>query len=353
MHLSFSEKKAVSGLLSQLDHNTFQLLLARDAKLPGVHIFSALTNPMPMIAFAFVLWLDKNPQAVEPALEVILSEFGALPAAQELSLALERIRAGGTLRMQAQPPWEMALIEGVPVINRLRLRELLKRIVDNKGPPVVLVDGPAGTGRSHSFYLINHVAASYGHKLVKMDIAYLPPDGRNLTAIVEKLVRDLQLVGFSHPSSVGATPATVGWRYADSFASALKQDSTLHATWFVFDSLEKHPLAEVRDFVHTLIDLRLRQEVGNCVFFLLGAGPDYLPTDDLQRIESDPVGIFSRGEVEQYVAILNSLGTMPLDAPRLAQRANDITALLDQIPAREVCRNISKKIAVLRKEVNA
>lgn len=245
------------------------------------------------------------------------------------------------------------MIGGTPVINRLRLRDLLKRIAQNKGPPVVLVDGPAGTGRSHSRFLINHVAASYGHKVVNIDIEFLPPDGRNLETIVDKLVRELKLVEFSNPSSVGTTPETVGWRYGDRFATALKQAAALHATWFVFDSLEKHLLPEVRAFIGTLIELRLRQEVGNCVFFLLGAGPDYVPTDELLRIESDLVGIFSRSEIEQYVGVLNSLGTTPLDAPLLAQRASDITSLLDQPPAHEVCRNISKKIAVLRREVNA
>lgn len=353
MPLSFAEKRTVTRLLSQLDHATFQLLLAQDGNLPRVPIFSALSNPMPTIAFDFVLWLDKHPQAEMPILEVILAEFSAVPEAPALALALARMRAAQETVMAAAPPWDIALIEGVPVINRLRLRDLLKRIANNAGPPVVLVDGPAGTGRSHSFYLIKHVATSYGHTLVKMDIAYLPPDGRNLKAIVDKLVRDLELAEFAHPSSVGATPETVGWRYADNFAAALRQTATPHATWFVFDSLEKHPLAEVRAFVGTLIELRLRQEVANCVFFLLGAGPDYVPTDDFLRIESDPVGIFSRREIEQYVGVLNALGTQPLDPLPLAERASDIAALLDQAPAHEVCRNISRKIAVLRREVNA
>lgn len=93
MPLNPTERRAVSGLLSQLDHDTFKRLLLQGEVLPEVHIFSALTKPMPFIAVDFVLWLDKNSDAVLPALEAILSESQANPAAAELSLARERIRA--------------------------------------------------------------------------------------------------------------------------------------------------------------------------------------------------------------------------------------------------------------------
>lgn len=352
MPLSVLEQKAVSHLVSRLNHNSFRLLLARDEKLPALEDFSSMFNPMPTVAFDFVYWLGRNPQALVPLLVILVVEFLAAEVTPTLLLALARLRAAQDPGRPVQQSWEVALIEGVPVINRLRLRDLLQQLAKNRGPGVVLVDGPAGTGRSHSFYLINHVAASSGHKLVKMDIAYLPPDGRNLESIVGKLVRDLNLAGFIHPSQVGATPETVGWRYADNFAAALRVERA-HTIWFVFDSLEKHPLAEVRAFVNTLIELLLGQEIKDCVFFLLGAGPDYLRVDDLLRIETDPLGIFSQPEIELYVSQLNELGTRRLEEPALSRRAREITDLLNQTPSHEVCRNISKKIAVLRRDVNA
>jgi hypothetical protein len=354
MPLSLVEKKAMTDLLSQIDHDTFRLLLARDsAHLPGLAVFSSAVHPMPTVAFDFVYWLDLNSRALVPALTVMLAEFAATQAAPTLSLALDRLRAAQAPGRPLQPSWEVALIEGIPVINRLRLRALLKAIAENRGPSVVLVDGPAGTGRSHSYYLIEHVARSSGNKLIKIDIAYLRPEGRNLETIVSKLVSDLDLAGFSHPSSVGAPAETVGWRYADNLATALRKATPHRATWFVFDSLEKHPLVEVRAFVSTLIEMRLRMEVPGCVFFLLGAGPDYLPADELGRIESDPVGVFSPPEIEQYVGVLNQLGTTPLTPPVLVERASEITALLNQVPSDKVCRNIALKMVALRKEVNA
>ncbi len=355
MPLSFVEKKALTALLSELDHHTFRLLLARDGTLPGIAEFSSIALPMPTVAFDFVDWLNLHPEALVPALSLMIEDYAGTDAGPTLVLALARLQAAQDPHRALQAPWDVSLIESVPVINRLHLRSLLKTIAENhnNAPSVVLVDGPAGTGRSHSFYLIDHVASSSGNKLIKIDIDWLRPEGRNLEAIVTKLVSDLDLTAFSHPSNVGVTAETAGWRYADNFAAALKKTQRAEAIWFVFDSLEKHPLVEVRAFVDTLIELRLRREVKNCVFFLLGAGPDYLRTDNLGRIESDPVGVFTPSEIEAYVGVLNTLGTKPLEKPDLVKRAKAIADLLNHPPSHTVCYNISTQIAQLRKEVNA
>ncbi len=351
MPLNRDEKKAINELVSSFDQAGFEVFLVM-ASLAPLSEFSAASNKMPKIVIDFIQWMEAKPIAIIPALEALAQEFPVHPAAAILLLGVDRFKREAALMMPASP-WEVALVDGIPVVNRVQLRGLLQSIVNQAGPKVVMVNGPTGTGRSHSFYLINHVAACSAIKLVLVDLNYLPAERRNIRDIVNQLITDLGLAGFQQPDTHGATAATIGGRYAENFAAALKLAAPVHPTWFVFDHLERHQLAEVRAFVAALVDMRLRQLLGSCIFFLLGAGSEYVFNDQFRRIETEQLGIFSDTEIEAYVHTLNGLGRSPLAPAMLAARARDIKLLLKAVPVHQVCGEVARKISDLRVEVRA
>lgn len=55
-------------------------------------------------------------------------------------------------------PFDAHLLKGVPFVNRKGLRGSLRRIFIDRDKHVLMVEGPSGTGKSHSVELIRHIA---------------------------------------------------------------------------------------------------------------------------------------------------------------------------------------------------
>ncbi|MDB5918341.1 MAG: hypothetical protein JWR40_2575 [Massilia sp.] len=351
MILNRDEKIALNMLLKSFDQIAFETFLA-DAFLVELSEFSTVVMHMPVIRVAFIKWLDNNPDKLIATLDAFIAEFPAHPACAILNSAVRRcarIAASTT----PQNSWQSKLVEGVPVVNRTRLRGFLATICNSQRPTVVVVNGPRGTGRTHSFYLIKHVAVCWHVQLARINLDWLFPHQRNLASIVTILVDELKLSGFIPPSDAGVTTGTLGARYAENFAAALKQQPTGTKNWFVFDSLEMHRLPEVEAFICTLITMKLRHDLDNCIFFLLDAGPNYAFQDPHGLIANDRVGVFLPNEIDTFAGELNALGETQLAATELALRTDAIRSLLQTMPDHQVCAEISKKFAELRDEVNA
>jgi hypothetical protein len=349
MSLNLTERKALLHITAQCSHDDFGVFLAMHMQL-ALGSFSSPAKTMVAIAVDFVTWLDSNPRQLIAALEALLEEFGLRPEAPILRMALDRLKVRATVHLPTTP-WDVKLVEGIPVVNRTRLRGLLQEIVDRNLPSVVQVDGPTGTGRSHSYFLIRHVATHSDVVLARVDVDRLLPESRNLPSIAAQLASELRLSGFTHPHTAGATSETIGVRYAENFATALRQSLPDRAVWLVFDSLERHRLSEVRAFIITLIDMRMRLDLGRCAFFLLGAGPEYQIDDPHRLLETETLGVFSAFEIEEYVKTLNDMGRTPLAGPVLDARSLAIQSLLGNTPEDKVCRAICSKLVDLRAEV--
>jgi hypothetical protein len=352
MTLDMAEKLALSRLISGFDQAGFELFLNASNLVALSHI-SANVNRMPEVIFAFINWLETNPQYLIKTLDAFIAQFPAAPDSGQLINTRTRCLYQ-VARCMPHTPWDAALVERVPVINRTHLRGLLQNISNANGPSVVVIDGPTGTGKTHSFFLIKHVAVYRNCVLVRINLAWLAADQRNLATIVPMLARELNLAThFSPPHELGVTAETRGVRYAENFAVALRQAPGGRQKWLVFDSLELHKIPEIHAFVATLITLRLRQDIGDCTFFLLDAGPSFAFEDPCQLIANERLGKFSRGEIDTFVQTLNSLGTTPLAKPDLDARSSAIQALLAEFPDDRVCAEICKKASALRSEVSA
>lgn len=352
MHLLLDERTAIVTLVAEFDLPGLMDFLGK-AQLPPVAKFSSPLLPMPTIALQLMDWLDKNTGALPAALERMLAQFPAHPSAPLVQQALVRT-ADAQQAAIAAPPWQAALISGMPMVNRSPLRSVLQSLIAGWGPPVLMVDGPSGTGRSHSWFLINHVArATAGVGAVKVDLNAPVLEQQTLAVVADQLAKRLRIGPVAAPSTVGATAETVAVRYADEISTAWNNRAESTRMWIVFDSLDRPVAAEIRRFVCSLVAKRLGQEMLDCTFFLLGAGMDYGVSDPARLVTQESLSVFVDKEIDQVAQALNGLGRAPLPPPTLAQRIADMKALLAQGTPRDICAAVSGKLADLRAEVLA
>jgi hypothetical protein len=135
-------------------------------------------------------------------------------------------------------PVEEVLLRGDrPFVNRQRLRNQLLTLIDPKGSGVLLVDGAPQTGKSYSFYLINHVARSRGFEVNKFPMTRLPkPD---------ELADDiLRRIGASQPLAPQGPESAERWaeKLADLIALEILRRATPRV--FVFDDFADTPLPD-------------------------------------------------------------------------------------------------------------
>lgn len=353
MLLYKQESLAIVTILGELDQPSLSVFLMR-AGLPPIHAFSAATHPTPKIAFDFLGWLEKNSQQMLPTLRELLAEFGNHDMAGSVQAAAARASAAAAFAHVGSPS-QAVLTSGRPMVNRAPLRQALQDHVDQRvtAPPVVMIDGPSGTGRSHSWFLIQHVAREAGIDAIKLDLTGPVLERQTLQEIARLLVRRMRIGAYVvEPTTVAATPATVAERWAEEISGAWAA-APRRLTWIVLDSLDRPLPPEVRGFVCALAARRLSFEMTDCAFFLLGAGQDYGVDDPGRNVARETLAVFLPNEIEHAARAMAVLGRTQLAADQLDLRIADITALLAAGTPREVCSAVHDKLASLRIDVAA
>jgi hypothetical protein len=348
------ERLAILMILGELDQPGLSVFLAH-AGLPQIQIFSAATHPAPKIALDFLNWLDGNAASLLPTIQGLLVQFGQHEMAAVLQGAAARASAVGATAATGWPS-QAVLISGVPMINRAPLRQVLQDHVDEHGsaPPVVMVDGPPGSGRSHSWFLIQHVAREAGIEAIKVDLTAPVLEQQTLPNIARLLVRRMRIAQHvTEPTTVAATPETVAERWAEEVSSAWTARAPQRLMWVVLDSLDRPLPPEVQRFVCALAARRLSHDMMDCVFFFLGAGQDYGVDDPRRLIARETLAVFLAHEIDQAARALAAIGRSQLTADQLDQRIADITALLAAGTPREICAGVHARLADLRVEVAA
>ncbi|MBF0307252.1 MAG: hypothetical protein HQL41_16560 [Alphaproteobacteria bacterium] len=162
MLLLTEEQDAITNWAEGFNQISFDTFLA-GAGGRRIADFSSPLNAMPRITLEFVNWLGQNPEHLVPILQAAVSKFPNHEEKPRLQQAAQRIAAVLARQQVAGPPWQASLIEGVPMVNRAQLREVLKDLHAGETHKVIMVDGPSGSGRSHSWHLINYVARRTGN----------------------------------------------------------------------------------------------------------------------------------------------------------------------------------------------
>lgn len=344
------ERTAMVNWILDRDQNGFSVFLLNSGGYV-IAQFSAAENPMPVIAMHFVTWLEGHPNIIPDLLDAIVDATPEYGANARLQAAAARIR----IIYPDAPPWGRSLVDGIPVVNRTHLRQHLADLVQFGGPNVMLINGPGGTGRSHSWFLIHHVARSIGNVMpIKIDLKAQTIEHLTIQHVFDLLARVLGIQDdIRKPTVEGATPETIAERYANEIATGLTIRPLAHPVWVVFDSFDRQIPAEIRRFVTELVHLKLDQRLDGCKFFLLGAARDFDVDDPMFLTRSESLGIFNENEITYTANALNTSGQFPLTAIDLAQRVNDMLKLLTLPSEREVCAAISRKLVELRVQVRA
>ncbi len=148
------------------------------------------------------------------------NEFGVIKAA---------LVAENVVPTAADPFDEVLLDGGRPFVNRRSLRRALLTLVDTGGDRVLLVDGKEKTGKSFSFYLVNHVVTRNGFRAHLFDLSKSPSPIQLAEDVMQRLPVAVPL------SEQGLESAQ---RWAEKLAGDIAKAVTTSnvARFFVFDN---------------------------------------------------------------------------------------------------------------------
>lgn len=155
----------------------------------------------------------------------------------ELSDVLAEIDRAATPKTDANPFEEVLLEGGRPFVNRKPLRAHLVDLLSRQGASVLRVDGEPQTGKSYSYYLINHVAPARGFEVHKFKMSSLPTPDELAFDILDRIGVDASIPPLGQESAE---------RWAEKIANALQRAIRESGTarLFVFDDFSTTPLPE-------------------------------------------------------------------------------------------------------------
>jgi len=303
------------------------------------------------VALRVLRWMSINKTGL-PLLARLIARSGDQASDPRL-LALRERWQQSEARVAPNPEEEILLAERRVVIDRIRLRGLLRQLRLGHLHPVIHVGGKSRTGVTRSRLLIRHVALETDIKRVEIDLEH------KLSCSLEEIFTELsRLLGIMAPTAEivreGSRPATTALQFAQLMANALANPPHNEADirWIIFDSMDRPLLPEVREFLHALAGMRLAGQFDRCVLFLLG-GEQLAVDDDDHLLASDRLTVFLSDDILHAAELLNARGTAPLPKPTLAERVQEMCLLLQTDTEAEAIEAIGSAFARLRNEVGA
>jgi hypothetical protein len=174
----------------------------------------------------------------------------------------------------ATEPFNEVLLEGDrPFVNRRPLRNALLRLVDPAGDRVLLVEGEPKSGKTFSYYLLNHAAPRRGFMVHKFDMSRAPGP----RALAEDVLG--RLLGIVPPLVDQGLESAERWaeKLSDSIATEVLRLATPRI--FVFDSFPDMTLPPGTLSLISRIATYADQELQGVLRVVLVRFPGELPTD--------------------------------------------------------------------------
>jgi hypothetical protein len=359
MELLPPERKALIDVLCRFDQVGFNTFLVLNGG-PRLADFSNSTLPIQAIVADFIGWIKRDGSGLPELLQALIAQAGNSPEVDALTAASARLQAVQNMVARAGCPCDAGLAEGRPIVNRSALRQYLRDAMSDSGPDwakvrIVKVTGERGLGRSHSWYLIKHVANTGAAEALKVDLVSATLANQTLEVLFDALVRNLKITDAKKPTSDGVTSDTLAARFAEELAGCLARASADwdKPYWLVFDSLDRDLRPEVKRFVSLLCRERLEGTFDRCVIFLLGPDSVTEPDDPNRLARQEPLAPFSDNEIRDAVIGLNRMGGKQLEPAELDRRISAAQALRTRFSGAELCRQICSNLVDLRIEVGA
>jgi hypothetical protein len=137
----------------------------------------------------------------------------------------------------AEPFDEVLLDGGRPFVNRRSLRGHLRDLTSAQGGRLLLVDGEPQSGKSYSYYLLNHACARQGFQVHQFKLGLVPKPDR----VADEILRRM---GGGAPPELPAQGVESAERWAEKLAGLVADAVRKLATprFLLFDDFPSTPL---------------------------------------------------------------------------------------------------------------
>lgn len=352
MRLTIEEEDALMQLIERMTREQFESHLFRACRVRADAFVGPNANII-AVSLECVAWLQTSVHQAPPLLSRLVEKYPDAPECAVLRTAAERLTRIKQQQDNLGPVDQQILAGGVPVVNRAVLRSHLAALRDGRNRSVVVVRGASGLGRTHSWNLIQHVAATMPKvKAHWIDLVGHVLSQQSLPHLFNYLVRILNLPDGDTVTTEGVTGATLSDRFIGEFLVRVQAKGPWAETqWLVFDHLDRNIAPEIKMFVMGLASLRLKSVFGGCVFFLLGPDATSKLDDPASLAPEETLVDFLDDEIEAAVRQLNSIGQTPLDGPALEAQITALKALRHDHHGRELASAVFGRLVSMRQMV--
>jgi hypothetical protein len=209
-------------------------------------------------------------------LDELVDAFGKeFPQDTSLAAFIREATPASPRRAQAEP-YDACFVESHPFVNRGPLRELLRSLHAPKPkalkkPRILIIRGNTKSGKSHTKYLINHLAAKYGFEKAFVDLASNGGDVSRPT-VARTIGALMRLTGVPQPGTEQLT------RWALNFFADFVGQIGDSAWWLVIDDFEHVSVSdELAEFIDELAG-KINLSLPNVRLILIGYKREPLST---------------------------------------------------------------------------
>ena len=233
--------KVIETISRAYDIDQFDSLV-RALLRQGLAFYASTKLPMPTIVDQLLSALERQG---EPVLVDFLIKVREVTHRPELRAAVDDFLATATVSANS---YQALVVFGEPIVDRHLLRKHLQ-VLFTGNKRLLVVRGEKTPGKSHSRWLIQHVAQSQGFELVYCDLV-----GNSVDEIVGQIINDMSLPPQDFRDRL-AQFSTVAKGFISALRGYSRKQPLQHQQWcLVFDGYDREQVAEsIRELVGPLV----------------------------------------------------------------------------------------------------
>jgi hypothetical protein len=348
--LNIHERKILTSRLMQISSVRLQTICIQ---LTGDNGCDWVLNERPIVvAMKIIGWIQNDSRSTIWLCDELVLNWPLDTNNPSLVAISDRLKQ--QIAQESLDPTKEQWIGSMPVVNRNKLRSLLKNLVDGYDIGVVYIAGGPMSGRSHSFQLIRHVARQYSIACKKVDFD-LSSGSRTLGHIYDRLHEVYDLSVIERPSDEGATPGDVADKFASRLRSRLVASPPMNPKpWVVIDYSAEVPDPAVPEFLRMLCAARDANEFDNSVIFVLGTTA-HLETmrTQLFTLEVEELEDVNENDIRECAIAVNQRGIQPFEDALLMARVMHIHESVQRLTVDARWAEVRRELVKLRREVKA